>query len=113
MSRWLVSFAAGIAILWRMRWAAFFAFGLAGCAAAGSQLPPPAVLQSCEIAGVDGTARCGTIRVNESSPGARTIDLRVIVLPSLDAAPQPDPILPLLGGPGQGAAELASTMAQR
>jgi pimeloyl-ACP methyl ester carboxylesterase len=108
-----VSFAPSIAILWRMRWAALLAFGLAGCEAAGSQPPQAAVLQSCEIAGVDGTARCGTIRVSESSAGARTIDLRVIVLPARDAAPLPDPILPLLGGPGQGAAELAAVMAQR
>jgi pimeloyl-ACP methyl ester carboxylesterase len=51
--------------------------------------------------------------VRESTTSSREIDLRVIVLPAQTNTPLPDPILPLVGGPGQGAADLAATFAAR
>jgi pimeloyl-ACP methyl ester carboxylesterase len=95
----------------RVLWLAVAA-ALVACEAAGRQTTTPAVLQPCEIAGTTDSARCGSIRVNEA-PNGRTIDLRVVVLPATTATPLPDPIVPLLGGPGQGAADLAGALAAR
>jgi pimeloyl-ACP methyl ester carboxylesterase len=48
------------------------------------------------------------VRVPESNgPNARQIDIRVVVLPARAAVPAADPVMPLAGGPGQGAADLA------
>jgi pimeloyl-ACP methyl ester carboxylesterase len=79
------------------------------------QRPRPAAFRDCTIAGIIGTVRCGTVRVAESSaaPAGRQIELRVIVVPAYAATPAVDAILPLVGGPGQGAADLAVTLAQR
>jgi len=53
-------------------------------------------------------ARCGVVRVPESSrANARQIGIRVVVLPARAAVPAADPIVPLAGGPGQGTADLA------
>jgi pimeloyl-ACP methyl ester carboxylesterase len=78
--------------------------------------PRPAAFGECTIAGIAGTVRCGTVPVLESADvgtAGRQIDLRVIVVPALTATPAPDAILPLVGGPGQGAAELAAALTQR
>jgi pimeloyl-ACP methyl ester carboxylesterase len=55
-------------------------------------------------------AYCGSLTVpeNRETRQGRTIDLRIIVLPALRPDAQPDPLFFLAGGPGQGAAELAS-----
>jgi len=93
----------------------------AACAAACSNprpanvgTRPAAALRECAVDGVAEPARCGTIRVAESgAPGARSIDLRVIVVPARGRAPRTDPVVPLAGGPGQGAAEIAAGLARR
>jgi pimeloyl-ACP methyl ester carboxylesterase len=69
-------------------------------------------VETCEIAGI-GPAWCATVRVRESAGSDWLIDLRVIVLPAQTTTPLLDPILPLAGGPGQGAADLAATFGQR
>ncbi|HWK90413.1 MAG TPA: alpha/beta fold hydrolase, partial [Longimicrobium sp.] len=74
-------------------------------------LPPAAAAQSitwgtCEPA-VAG-ARCGTLTVPEArdTPGGRSIQLAVAVAPATDgAARQEDPLLILVGGPGDAATE--------
>ena len=55
-------------------------------------------------------AYCGTLTVfeNRDLGSGRQIDLWIVVLPSLSAVPEPDPLVFLAGGPGQGAAQLAS-----
>ena len=71
-------------------------------------------LRECLVEELGEPARCGTIRVAEAGGAAsRPIDLRVIVLPARASSPLPDPIVPLAGGPGQGAATLASVLARR
>jgi pimeloyl-ACP methyl ester carboxylesterase len=87
---------------------------------AGCHLPTPAaeerrdtVVQPCTIAGTAEPARCVTVRVRESASSSREIDLRVIVVPAQTPAPLPDPIVPLAGGPGQGAATLAANLLPR
>lgn len=74
-----------------------------------------APLRECGIDGIRGPVRCGTVRVAEdpAAPAGRQIDLRVIVAAAYSSTPERDPIVPLAGGPGQGAADLAVILAQR
>ena len=50
-------------------------------------------------------ARCARIPrpLDPSGAVAGEIELRVAVVPALDLAPEPDPLVPIAGGPGQGA----------
>jgi pimeloyl-ACP methyl ester carboxylesterase len=98
---------------------AIIAGGGAGVIVAGGVSPPMRSIEArsapepCVVAGLNEPARCTTIAVRESAAGNRAIDLRVIILPARIATPLADPIFPLVGGPGQGAADLAAAMAQR
>lgn len=67
-------------------------------------------LHPCQIAEGPPDAFCGTHRVfeNRATKSGRTIDLKIVVAPALRRAPQPDPIFVFEGGPGGGAATLAS-----
>ena len=55
-------------------------------------------------------ARCGTLwrPENPADPAAAEIEIAVAVVPALDLTPQPDPFVPLAGGPGQGARQFYS-----
>lgn len=55
-------------------------------------------------------ARCGDFErpLDPDSPGGETIVLRVAVVPALSLDPEPDPIVPLAGGPGQGVIQFYS-----
>ncbi|HJU43506.1 MAG TPA: alpha/beta hydrolase [Vicinamibacterales bacterium] len=80
------------------------------------KLPAPAAqvaAEPCMVAGIAEPARCSTVRVRESPRSNRDIDLRVIVLTAQTMTALPDPVVPLAGGPGQGAANLAATFAPR
>ena len=59
-------------------------------------------------------ARCGVIRrpENPADPESRDIDIRVAVVPALSLTPEPDPFVPLAGGPGQGAIQFYSSYAE-
>ncbi len=52
-------------------------------------------------------ARCGRMErpLDADDPESETIALRVVVVPALNLKPEPDPIVPLAGGPGQGAVQ--------
>jgi len=54
------------------------------------------------------SAQCATVAVpeNPAEPQGREIDLFVARVPSLNAAPQPDPLVLISGGPGQAASDL-------
>lgn len=54
------------------------------------------------------SAQCGSISVAEdpAEPNGRRIDLFVARVPSLNAAPLPDPLVLIAGGPGQAASDL-------
>src|SRR5688572_3002526 len=102
-------------MIFRTRYAlAALAFVTACGAAATQPAPPnrPGQVEPCNIAGL-GPARCATVPVRESANSNRMVDLRVVVLPAQTNSPLPDPMLPLAGGPGQGAASLAATFGQR
>jgi pimeloyl-ACP methyl ester carboxylesterase len=88
----------------------------AGCslpAPAAKERPALAITEPCAVAGLTEPARCATVRVGESTESNRELDLRVIVVPAQTPTPLPDPIVPLAGGPGQGAATLATNFLPR
>lgn len=94
--------------------AALAALLLAGCAATAAPAPaePRLALQPCRLsepglAAETIAAECGTLEVpeNRSTPGSRTIGLRVVVLPAISRGAAPDPLFLLAGGPGQAASE--------
>ena len=80
----------------------------AACQAAGKGATDR--LHPCQIAEGPPDAYCGTYRVFEQRAAAsgRTIDLKIVVAPALRRDPKPDPLFVFEGGPGGGAATLAS-----
>ena len=77
----------------------------------GSEAPRPAIaLAACRLPGVDSAARCGHLEVWEDreARSGRRISLRVAVIPAKVRAREPDPIVVIAGGPGQGAVSLAA-----
>lgn len=69
----------------------------------------PVALQSCSVPGVHRIARCGAIEVleNPDRPGSRKLEIHFAVIPATNVHTRPDPIVPLLGGPGEAATEAA------
>jgi pimeloyl-ACP methyl ester carboxylesterase len=67
-------------------------------------------LHPCRIAEGPPDAFCGTYQVfeNRTTRSGRTIDLKIVVAPALRRDPKPDPLFIFEGGPGGGAATLAS-----
>ncbi|HEY6251556.1 MAG TPA: alpha/beta hydrolase [Candidatus Angelobacter sp.] len=67
-------------------------------------------LQTCNLSGVSGPARCGTFEVFEdrAAKSGRKIKLHIVVLPALGPAPAPDPVFVFQGGPGGAASDLAA-----
>ncbi|MEQ1731208.1 MAG: alpha/beta hydrolase, partial [Vicinamibacterales bacterium] len=80
----------------------------AACQGAGKGITDR--LHPCQIAEGPPDAYCGTYRVFEkrSAASGRTIDLKIVVAPALRRDPRPDPLFVFEGGPGGGAATLAS-----
>lgn len=69
-------------------------------------------LQPCLSDEGPADAYCGRYEVFEDrrAGAGRTISLKVVVLPALGSEARPDPVFFLAGGPGQGAAGLASIL---
>ncbi len=85
----------------------FLVFSLAAGATNAASLE----LTDCRINAGPGApsmpARCGTmIRPLDPSGGEPgEIELRVAVVPALNLTPEPDPVVPIAGGPGQGSVQ--------
>ena len=68
-------------------------------------------LQDCRISAGEAfqtiKARCATLTrpLNPEQADAGNVELRIAVVPALNLEPQPDPLVPLAGGPGQGAVQ--------
>jgi pimeloyl-ACP methyl ester carboxylesterase len=75
----------------------------------------PVALQSCSLPGVKRSARCGAIEVleNPDHPGSRKLEIHFAVIPAANGHARPDPIVPLLGGPGESAIEVAQWAVDR
>jgi pimeloyl-ACP methyl ester carboxylesterase len=67
------------------------------------------VLSPCQGADGPTDAYCGRLEVfeNRDARSGRKISLKIVVWPALSPDPEPDPLVFLAGGPGQGAARLA------
>jgi pimeloyl-ACP methyl ester carboxylesterase len=83
---------------------------------AGSMATPESIdaavrLSECSLPGVTRPARCGTLEVaeNPDRPEGRRLAIGLAVIPAAGATARPDPIVVLMGGPGEdaiGAAEI-------
>ena len=71
------------------------------------------VLKDCEVRGVPGKARCGTLEVYEdrAARNGRKISLNIIVLPATTDQREADPLIYFAGGPGASATEDARGIA--
>ncbi len=71
-------------------------------------------LTPCQLPGVTGAARCGTLEVpeNPDRPESRRIQIGVAVLPATGKA-QADPVVPLMGGPGESTISEAAYFAEQ
>lgn len=88
---------------------------LAPVAAGQTGHAPPVILHSCSLPGVQRSARCGAIEVSENpdQPGSRKLEIHFAVIPAANGRPLSDPIVPLLGGPGESAIDAAEWGMQR
>lgn len=84
-------------------------FMLAGALCAGATHAQTLELDDCRITAGPGArslkARCGTLLrpLDPADPESGNIELRVAVVPALSLTPEADPLVPIAGGPGQGA----------
>jgi pimeloyl-ACP methyl ester carboxylesterase len=72
-------------------------------------------LPSCSIAGVKKAARCGSIEVpeNPDKPRSRKLQIHFVIIPAMSGRARPDPIVPLLGGPGEAASDAAEVFVEQ
>jgi pimeloyl-ACP methyl ester carboxylesterase len=86
-------------------------------AAGDSQRPAadPLVLSSCRIRGVAQPARCGALDVpeNPDRPAGRRLRISAVVIPATVGPALPDPIVVLMGGPGEESISEAAEFADR
>ena len=85
----------------------------AGFACSGGSPSAADRLRPCTIDEGPTDAYCGRLDVFEDRHAGqgRKIALKLVVLPALSNEPRPDPVFFLAGGPGQGAARMASNVA--
>ena len=71
------------------------------------------VLSSCQLPGIAEKAKCGVVEVPENplKPDGRKLGISVAVLPATQGPALPDPILILMGGPGEDAISAAADFA--
>jgi pimeloyl-ACP methyl ester carboxylesterase len=82
---------------------------LIGANAAAAELSP------CKIAGLAQPARCGVFNMpeNPDQPGGRVLPINVAVIPASGGPALPDPIVVLMGGPGEDTISAAAEFADR
>ena len=84
---------------------------LAACALFAFSGAQALELEDCRISAAPGQpgvkARCGTMLrpTNPADPASPPVEIRVAVVPALNLSPEPDAIVPIAGGPGQGTVE--------
>lgn len=94
----------------RLVLAAVACLPLALAAPARAQTAPGLMMAPCELPEVQGPARCGTFEVweNRETKAGRKIRLNFAVIPARGPNRASDAVVPLAGGPGQAAVELAA-----
>ena len=77
-------------------------------ASAVKQSPPKTItLTDCEVQGIPGKQKCGTLEVyeNRATKTGRKISLNIVVYPATGDKREPDPLFYFAGGPGSAATE--------
>lgn len=88
-----------------------------GCAGAAELAAATLKLEDCRISAGAGypsmKARCGTFvrPLDPADPEGATIELAVAVVPALTLEPEPTPLVPIAGGPGQSTIEFFAAYA--
>lgn len=74
--------------------------------------PAPLVLSPCTIPEVTRPVKCGTAHVLEDRAlgHGRMVPLKVVVIPATQSPALPDPVVYIVGGPGESATEEASSL---
>lgn len=91
---------------------------LAGLMLASGSFARPLELTDCRISAGPGTpgmkARCGTLVRPLDPAGVEPgeIDIKVAVVPALSLTPEPDPLVPIAGGPGQSSIQFYASFSQ-
>jgi len=77
------------------------------------QSSPSLTLKDCQLQGLQGNAKCGTLEVfeNRATKKGRKISLNIILLPATGEKREPDPLVYFAGGPGSAATEDAQGIA--
>jgi pimeloyl-ACP methyl ester carboxylesterase len=83
---------------------------LSDASAAVPAASPELRMSQCQLSGVTGPARCGTLSVleNPERPDGRRLAVHFAVIEACSGKALPDPIVVLMGGPGEKAIESAS-----
>lgn len=92
------------------------ALALAAALALGAPLVQAATpLKPCRVDGIATELQCGSLQrpLDPARPDGPKIDVNYVVVPALARNKQPDAVLLLAGGPGQGATKLASRVLPR
>jgi pimeloyl-ACP methyl ester carboxylesterase len=84
-----------------------FILGLHSASAVRQSPPKTVTLTDCEVAGVPGKQKCGTLEVyeNRATKTGRKISLNIVVYPATGEKREPDPLFYFAGGPGSAATE--------
>jgi pimeloyl-ACP methyl ester carboxylesterase len=80
-----------------------------------ADVPHKIELSSCNIEGIERAARCGALDVpeNPQKPDGRHLKINVVIIPASNGNALPDPIVPLMGGPGEDAISAAAIFAEQ
>lgn len=83
-------------------------------AAAAAERPDRIDLAPCTLPDIEQQARCGALDVaeNPDRPGGRRLSISVAVIPAADGRALEDPIVLLMGGPGEDAISAAAVFAK-
>ena len=80
-----------------------------------SATSPEIELSSCNVPGVKRAARCGFLNVpeNPQKPDGRYLKINIVIIPASNGHALTDPIVPLMGGPGEDAISAAAIFAEQ
>ena len=69
--------------------------------------PKTITLTDCQVQGIPGTQKCGTLEVyeNRATKTGRKISLNIVVYPATGPKREPDPVFYFAGGPGSAATD--------
>ena len=86
--------------------------GMLTATSASATTPDTIALSPCTLEGLAGAAKCGELTVPENphQPQGRKLRIAIAVLPATGRATT-DPILPLMGGPGEDTIAVAGELA--